>query len=216
MSAGLSSDLPPGAPMDPTGPQDLTGSQDPTGLMHPTSSSRPSPVLPIVAILWRAPYPEDLEPALVPLFGEPILRSGAWPFDDTRYYEPEMGSGLSRSFLAFQERFPHEIGEWKRATGWLEQRWRGPSGRRVNLDPGYISLGGLFLASTKPGLHRICLPDGIHVEITLFYSLGAWQRLPWTFPDFRSDRYHGFLTSCRERLKEGLRADVRSTGDRPR
>jgi len=158
-------------------------------------------VLPLVGLLGTLPFPDGLEQALAALLGPIVQRSPSWDFRDTDYYAPEMGGGLTRAFLAFAQDSPAGLSAWKRGTGELEQRWRTPGGRRVNLDPGYVSLGGLFLASTKPGLHRIPLANGIHAEITLYYTRGAWQALPWTFPDFRSGRYDAFLTECRKYLK---------------
>ncbi|MFH1143479.1 MAG: DUF4416 family protein [Candidatus Eisenbacteria bacterium] len=163
-------------------------------------------VLPLVGVLARPPHPATIETRLEALFGPILLRSPAWEFTATRYYEREMGTGLMRSFFAFPPTRFLSLPAWKLATGRLEHDWSGPDGRRVNLDPGYVSLGGLFLASTTPAAQRIPLSHGIHAEITLFYARGEWQVLPWTFPDFRCATYHPFLTECREALKRALRA----------
>ena len=97
------------------------------------------------------------------------------------------------------------MADWKLATGALEERWRTPRGRRLNLDPGYLSLHGLFLASTKPGLHRIYLRDGIYAELTLRRAARGWEPLPWTFPEFRTDTYHAFLDQGRRLQRAALR-----------
>lgn len=180
--------------------------------MQPSAQASPATgayahekALPIVGILAVADCPTDVETSLSGLLGPAIERGGPWDFDATDYYAPEMGRTLRRSFLAFPPHVP-DLVAWKLATGEIERARRAPDGgRRINLDPGYVSLGGLFLASTKPAPHRIHLARGIHAEITLFYGRGAWQRLPWTFPDFRSGRYDAFLSACRERLKRALR-----------
>jgi hypothetical protein len=181
-------------------------------LEHASGSGRPRqahatpPVLPLVGILARAPLPDDLEARLVAHFGPVVERDGPWLFDDTRYYEAEMGAGLSRVFLAFAPASAGRLAAWKIASGRIEERYRLPGGRRVNLDPGCVTLGGLFLASTKDGPQRLYLSDGIHAEITLHYRRGGWEALPWTFPDFRSGRYDEFLTRCRRRLCGAPRA----------
>jgi hypothetical protein len=159
-------------------------------------------VLPLVGILARAPLPEDLEARLAAQYGPVVERGGPWPFDDTRYYEAEMGAGLAKFFLGFAPAPAGRLAAWKIAAGRIEDRYRLPGGRRVNLDPGQVTLGGLFLASTKDGPQRLYLSDGIYAEITLLYRRGGWESLPWTFPDFRSGRYDEFLTRARRRLCE--------------
>jgi hypothetical protein len=165
--------------------------------------------VPIVGLIGRKPFPEALEDALAAWLGEPWLRSPEWDFTATRYYDDELGSPLTRGFRAFAPRVP-ELAEWKRTARGLESRWRGDSGRRVNIDPGFVGSGGLFLASTKPGGHRVPLAPGIFAEITRYYHRGRWVALPWTFPDYASGLYDAFLTQCRAHLIESLRGEDRS------
>ena len=164
-------------------------------------------VLPLVGILARAPLPEDLEAHLTAHHGPVVARGGPWSFDDTHYYEAEMGAGLTRVFLAFAPAPAGRLAAWKIASGRIEDRYRLPGGRRVNLDPGYVTLGGLFLASTKDGPQRLYLSGGIFAELTLLYRRGGWEALAWTFPDFRSGRYDEFLTRARRRLREASPGD---------
>lgn len=158
-------------------------------------------VLPLVGVLARPPLPVDLDPMLAELFGAARCASDACRFDWTDYYDPEMGPGLVRSFRAYAPKPAGQLAAWKLSTGEIENLYRRDGKRTVNLDPGYITLGGLFLASTKDGPHRLYLTHGIYGELTLLYRRGRWESLPWTFPDFRSGRYDRFLTECRERLK---------------
>lgn len=160
--------------------------------------------IPIVGLIGCLPFPEALEEALAAWLGDPWLRSPDWDFTATRYYDDELGSPLTRSFRAFPPTAPH-LAEWKQTARALESRWRNERGRRVNIDPGFVGLGGLFLASTKPGGHRVPLACGIFAEITRYYHRGRWIALPWTFPDYASGLYDAFLTECRLRLIESLR-----------
>jgi hypothetical protein len=73
--------------------------------------------------------------------------------------------------------------------------------RPLNIDPGYIDLGKLILASTKDHAHRIYLSEGIFAETTLMYTQKQWKPLPWTYPDYQSAGYQKFLTQCRDYLK---------------
>jgi hypothetical protein len=78
-----------------------------------------------------------------------------------------------------------------------------PMPRPINLDPGYIESGKLVLASMKNFSHRIYMGRGVFGEVTMQYRHGTWAPLPWTFPDYASGRYFGFLDQARERLMSG-------------
>ncbi len=163
----------------------------------------PELVVPVVGIILRPPGPVGLEEALADLLGRWVQRSPRSPFDATRYYEAEMGPGLDRYFLAWAPRPAGDLAALKRATIDLEARWSACGARRANLDPGQVTLGGLFLASCKPAPHRVHLSRGVYAELTLWYRRG-WTALPWTFPDIRDGRYYGFLDDCRRLLKRAL------------
>ncbi len=75
----------------------------------------------------------------------------------------------------------------------------------MNLDPGYVELSKVVLASTKNFYHRILVADGIYAEVTMHYEAGAWRSFPWTFPDFRSGRYAAFFDALRARYRTQLK-----------
>lgn len=132
------------------------------------------------------------------------------PFDMTEYYIAEMGEDLQRQFVSFDKLIqPDEIVYLKTLTNQLETRIVRDLGlpedrRLVNLDPGYITLSKLVLATTKDFSHRVYLRDGIYAEVTLRYTDGKWTPWPWTFPDFADDRYHAFFDRIRQRYKAKL------------
>src|SRR5437762_1986210 len=49
--------------------------------------------------------------------------------------------------------------------------------------------------------HRIYLGRGIYAENTLYFTRGAWQSRPWTYPDYLRADYHQFFGRCREFLR---------------
>ena len=53
--------------------------------------------------------------------------------------------------------------------------------------------------------HRLYLGSGVYGELTLLVRGGRWEAMAWTFPDFASGRYHGYLEQVRRRLREQLR-----------
>ncbi len=138
-------------------------------------------------------------------FGPAHSGSRIWAFDNTDYYRDELGPAPVRAFLAWDGLFSSDrVGHRKIASNRLEQELASAVGgafsRPVNLDPGYLTLAKVVLASAKNYAHRIHLHDSIYAEITLQYKQGRLHALPWTFPDYASGRYDGFFIELRERL----------------
>jgi hypothetical protein len=162
----------------------------------------PLPVKLFVGVLTSIqPLLPEVEERLVALFGSVDLRSDLVPFDQTHYYDEEMGSPIYRRFFGFERLVgPAELAGIKVQTNDLEADLaRRHSGirRPVNLDPGYLEQSKVVLASTKNFFHRILISGGIYAEVTLHYQGNRWYDFPWTFPDYRSDRYQEFFSSLR-------------------
>jgi len=165
------------------------------------------PVLLILAAFSR--YPQALEWAQAKAeatWGPVLLASEPFAFEETGYYERTMGPQLRKQFYAFADRVePARLPQIKRQTNAWEEEYAATSGheepRPLNLDPGYLTLAKLVLASTKDHAHRIYLSDGIYAEVTLSFRDGAWQAWPWTFPDYRRSDYHAFFDACRQQVK---------------
>ena len=104
------------------------------------------------------------------------------------------------------ETTPGELPAIKWKTNELERATAPDGGRQVNIDPGYVSLGKMVLASTKNHAHRLYLGEGIYGEGTLTYQRGRFRAWPWTYPDYASDRYCALFDQIRERYKAQLRA----------
>jgi hypothetical protein len=141
------------------------------------------------------------ESALTETFGAVSVKSKEMPFDFTDYYKKEMGAGLVRRWVGFHDPVePEQLSDFKTTTGLMEKRFRGPTGRRVNIDPGLLSLHNLVLASTKDFAHRIYLRDGIYAEVTLIFHGGKFQAQAWTYQDYQSETCLEFLADCRHQL----------------
>ncbi len=147
--------------------------------------------------------------ALEARFGPIDLKSPDWPFDMTDYYTREMGPNLTRRIVSFEKMIdPAFLVDAKLITNELEmeltRQFRSQdSGRIVNLDAGYLTLGQLLLATTKSYSHRIYLGKGIWAEVTLYYYKGRYEKWDWTYPDYADGRYNDFWLAMREKLKEG-------------
>ena len=133
------------------------------------------------------------------IFGGLNFQSGPLDFNYTTYYEKEMGAGLKRRFISFSKLIP--IGDLYRIklyTNRLEARFSDSGARRqVNIDPGYVDLAKLVLASTKDYSHRIYLRKGIFAEITLSYRGNSFAYNDWTYPDYRSQEYIDIFNKIR-------------------
>lgn len=138
-------------------------------------------------------------------FGKPEIISPSIFFDFTDYYTSTMGAPLSRRFYLFPPGFdPETLPDIKIRTNELEEAAARDLDlgveRPINLDPGYMTLSKLILASTKDHAHRIYLRDGIFAEITLYYRAKTFQPGPYTFPDYASKTYINFLNNSRSHL----------------
>lgn len=143
--------------------------------------------------------------ALAKHFGPPCEQLPPRPFAFTDYYRAELGDKPLRAFLGYPEPFRTDrLAETKILTNRLEEELAAslalPLPRPVNLDPGYLHLDKLVLASAKNFSHRIHVGRGIYAEITLQYRAGRFQTLPWTFPDYGSGEYDEFFLALRKRL----------------
>lgn len=132
-------------------------------------------------------------------FGKIDFESKALPFRYTAYYEKEFGSDLKRKFVTFQKLiFPENLATIKIATNMIEDRLSTSKGcRLINIDPGYIDLAKLILASTKDYKHRIYLKQGIFAEVTLFYQKGSFRSWQWSYPDYRTSEYVAIFNHIR-------------------
>jgi hypothetical protein len=146
--------------------------------------------------------------ALTQSFGAIDLQSDTIPFVFTDYYRAEMGDPLFRRFVAFETLVdPARLAAIKLTTNELETQFAGEQGgRRLNLDPGYVSMEKLVLATTKNYSHRIYLQLGIYAEVTLGFGKDGCRSFAWTYPDYQTEAYQAFFLQIRARLKHQLQA----------
>jgi hypothetical protein len=127
-------------------------------------------------------------------------------FDRTRYYEKEMGWPLYRRFVTFRDLIPPEdLVNKKLATNSIEERYTITGKRRINIDPGYICLERLVLATGKNYTHRIYLGHGIYADLTLVFNKGTFKSLEWSYRDYADQESIAFFNNEREKYKNQLR-----------
>ena len=140
-------------------------------------------------------------------FGPEAELHGPWDFDVTDYYDAEMGDGeIRRWIVAFEEPVRSEqLPEAKLLTNRVEERLALDGQRKVNLDTGYLDFNKFVLASAKFHEHKIHLGLGIYADLTLLFNSGAWHSLPWSFADFRDNRYYEAFTRVRDGYRRRMR-----------
>ena len=127
-------------------------------------------------------------------------------FDRTRYYEKEMGWPLHRRFITFGDLIrPEALVDVKIRTNGVEDQYRTDGKRRINIDPGYVAMERLVLATGKNYTHRMYLSRGIYGDLTLVFNKGGFRPLEWTYRDYSDENVVGYLNEVRERYKKQLR-----------
>lgn len=127
------------------------------------------------------------------------------PFLYSDYYKREMGD-LSRCFVIFSElRSREDLVDAKLKTNALEEDMSVSGRRRVNIDPGYLALEHIVLATTKGYSHRLYLGRGIFGDLTLIFHDGGYKPLEWTYPDYGSEETTQMFNRWRQQYKEQLR-----------
>ncbi|MFH1690958.1 MAG: DUF4416 family protein [Candidatus Omnitrophota bacterium] len=150
---------------------------------------KPLPVKLIIGLIGKdaACFEKSIR-TLARKYGKIDFKSQIFDFNLTLYYENEMGKGLKRQFLSFKELIsPELLPDIKHFTNRIENKLATSDLKRtINIDPGYITLSKLILATTKNFAHRIYVKKGIFEEITLYFKNNTFTHGKWTYPDYAS------------------------------
>ena len=167
----------------------------------------PPPVLFFSSVIFNDPVIlKGVEEGLARLVGPIREKTEMMAFSESDYYAAEMGQGLSRYFLLFESLLDREmLAAVKIGSNEIEVAAAAGGKRRANVDPGYIALEHVVLATTKGYAHRIYLGRGTFADLTLLYENGSYRPLKWTYPDYGGGRLVSLLNRWREDYKGLLR-----------
>jgi hypothetical protein len=131
-------------------------------------------------------------------------------FIHTEYYS-EMGNNLLKVFISFEKLINREeISSIKILTNDIELKLSENGIRKVNIDPGYMSLSNVFLASCKDFYHRIYVGNGVFVENEYHYTDGKFKFWEWTYPDYKQKEYIDYFIRVRDIYKKQLKINKSS------
>ena len=167
---------------------------------------KPDPVLLFVAALYSPSFSDrSVLDLIAGRFGRILSSLAPFPFDYSDYYEAEMGKDL-RKFFVFVDRLiePQSLSEWKLLANKIESEFAENGARSINLDPGYLELPKLVLASTKNFTHRIYLGKGIYGDVQLYVKDGRFHSNPWTYPDYKRPEHLEFFMNARREYRRKL------------
>lgn len=156
-------------------------------------------------ITASAEHFEGAHRSLEKKYGEIDFVTTKIPFNHTDYYG-SMGSGLFKIFLSFRKLIRREdIVEIKLFTNRLETKLSGRGKRAINIDPGYLTLSNIFLASCKDFFHRTYLGKGVYLENEFRYVAKKLEPWEWTYPDYRKQEYLNFFYNIRRLYNNQLK-----------
>ncbi len=164
-----------------------------------TKLSTASPVKFIVACTYSEPlfFQKFLE-TFTEIYGKSDMQTDEFAFAHTAYYEAEMGRGLKKRFISFEDIGAREkVVELKYLALELEGKSAVKMKRRINIDPAYLELSKLVVSTTKNFAHRIYIQKEIFGDIQLQYKDKKFLPLEWTFPDYKTETNLAFFTKVR-------------------
>ncbi len=163
-------------------------------------------VLLFSGVLSSIGFPDEIKEKLENRFGSISFISKRIPFDFTSYYDKEMGTPIERFFIAFERLInPDELTGAKLFTNSLEDEFKIDGNRKINLDPGTMSIGNIVLATTKNRAHRIAIGNKLYAEVTLMYHHKGYESFSWTYADYKSPEVQEILLEMRKIYLKALK-----------
>lgn len=164
----------------------------------------PESVLLFVGTLYADSKAFDAaEKLLTQNFGDILLSSSRIMWNHSSYYKDELGWPIYRQFIFFRNLIdPGSLADIKIKTNELEYMLSIDGKRSINLDPGYLTLSNIVLASTKNYAHRVYLGKGIYAEVTLVYKNNSYTPHLFTYRDYQEKTSIDIFTDAREKLRQ--------------
>lgn len=154
------------------------------------------------ALYHKKEYFTAVKEKLSGLFGAIALEGPAMQWDNSDYYREELGWPITRTFIFFKDKIdPLILPDIKLAANKLEEDFSTNGKRDINIDPGYMTLSKVVLASTKNYSHRLYVGKGIFAELTLVHAKGSYQPQMFTYRDYAAAECIKVFENARKLLK---------------
>ena len=167
--------------------------------------ANPKPALLFTGILYSdKSYLSKAKESLLEIFGSTLLETPSVSWDYSEYYKEEIGSPIMRTFIFFKDLINRsEIADIRLRTNDIETLLSTNGKRNVNIDPGYLTLANVILATTKGYSHRNYLGKGIYGEVSLLYREKDKAFVPniFTYSDYQDKKCIEMFVKAREFLK---------------
>ncbi len=125
----------------------------------------------------------DLEKRLIKKFGIIDYRTRSFPYVSGEFFR-DKGPAQHRVFLSFVKLMKRErIVSVKKYTTGLEQRFMKQERQGAKIDPGYLTLSNVFIATGRDYFHRAYIGKGVYLENEYRYVGKRYQPWEWTPPD---------------------------------
>ena len=134
------------------------------------------------------------------IFGEIDLSIG-YDFNFTEYYRDEFGENLRKKIISFRKPTNKGLAEIKILTNKIEKEFSANKKRIINIDPGYVTMHNLVLASVKESPHRVNIGRGIYAESILFFKNKQFNEYYYTFQDYRQEKVKLFFKEVRDSIR---------------
>ena len=142
---------------------------------------------------------------LIKKYGPIDLESPIIPFTFTNYYNEEIGEGILRQYISFTKLIkPDDIAKIKNTTIKIENKFRIKGNRKVNIDPGFVTLDKMVLATTKDATYRIYLGSNIYAQSTLYFENKSFHPWQWTYADYKAETAIAFFNKVRQNYRDAL------------
>ncbi len=171
----------------------------------PVAGRREDAILFLGALFSSQKVFDSAERELTEAFGKVLFRGPTLPWNFSDYYDTELDPPILRNFLFFDALIdPPSLVDAKLAAMEIERKFSENGKRLVNLDPGYLTLAKVVLASRKNYSHRINLGRGVFAELELFFKDGRFNPMPYTYNDYRDKKFLEIFDRARLLLKKSL------------
>ena len=129
-------------------------------------------------------------------YGNIISRSQEYDFNFTNYYEKEFGNNLKKTIIIFNKKISKkDLVEIKNKITNIEKNYSVDGKRQINIDPGYVNIKEIVLASFKGKDFKEKLNNNVFLHKVLEIENGQIKDFFHTFPDFKSKLVQEFFLS---------------------